>query len=76
MRRGCISLGEIQCDMCGKLVPHAERFLAVEEEKGKEVEEGGKTAHYCMDCAVKKGYATYREDKNERILTVFPQSES
>ncbi len=75
MRRGCISLGEIQCDMCNRLIPHAERYLAIEEKNGEEVEEDGKTAHYCSECCLKKGYATYKEIKNERILTFFPQSE-
>ncbi len=75
MRRGCISLGEVQCDKCNRLIPYAERYLAIEEKKGKEVEEDGKTAQYCLECCLKKGYATYNETKNERILTFFPQSE-
>ena len=75
MRRGCISLGEIQCDMCNRIIPHSERYLAVEEKDGVEADEGGKTAHYCMECSLNKGYASYIEEKNERTLTVFPQSE-
>ena len=71
MRRGCISLGEMQCDECHRVIRHSERYLAVEEEKGKEAETG-QTARYCMKCAVKKGYAYYREEKNEKILTIFP----
>ncbi|MAE11038.1 MAG: hypothetical protein CL876_03850 [Dehalococcoidales bacterium] len=74
MRRGCISSGEIHCDECHRLVPHSERYLAVEEEDGVEAE-GGKTALYCMDCSIKKDYAYYKEEKDERILTVFPKTE-
>jgi len=47
--------------------------LAIEEE---DIEVGkGKTAHYCIECALKKGYAYYKEEKDERILTFFPQAE-
>ena len=49
--------------------------LSVEETKGKEAEEGGKTVHYCIECAQEKGYAYYKADKDEKILTVFPVPE-
>ena len=71
MRRGCISLGEINCDKCHRAIENSERYLAIEEEAGVEADMG-KTARYCMDCAQKKGYAYYREEKNEKILTIFP----
>lgn len=71
MRRGCISLGEMQCDECRRTIRHSERYLAIEEEDGVEADTG-KTARYCMDCAQKKGYAYYREEKDGKILTVFP----
>ena len=71
MRRGCISAGEIRCDECHLIIPHSERYLAVNEEDGDEVE-GDKTAHYCVECALQKGYAHYHEEKGERILTFFP----
>ena len=71
MRRGCISLGDIQCDECHKAIPQAERYLITNEEGGVEVE-GGKTACYCVECAVQKGYAYYQEGKGERTLTFFP----
>ncbi len=71
MRRGCISLGEINCDKCNRAIEHSERYLAIEEEAGVEADTG-KTARYCMECAVKKGYASYRAEKNEKILTIFP----
>ena len=75
MRRGCISLGEIQCVSCEQMVPHSERYLAIEEIDGEEADEGGSTVFYCMDCAIKKGYATCKTEKHDVILTVFPQSE-
>ena len=73
MRQGCISLGDIQCDECHRTIPHSERYLAIDEEDGVEVEKG-EIAHYCVECALKKGYAYYKEEKGERTLTFFPQS--
>jgi len=76
MRRGCISLGDIQCDECQRPIPHSERYLALEEENGVEIESGkGKTMQYCMDCSVSKGYAYYKETKDEKVMTIFPQPE-
>jgi len=74
MRRGCMSLGDIPCDECHRIIPHSERYLAMEEEDGIEVEKG-KTVHYCAECALQKGYAYYKEERTERILTFFPQAE-
>ena len=71
MRRGCISLGNVQCDGCQRTIPHAERYLVVDEEDGVEVEKGNKS-YYCIDCSLQKGYAEYREDKGARVLTIFP----
>lgn len=70
MRQGCISLGEVRCDGCQGMIPQSERYLAIDEEDGVEVEKG-KTAHYCVECALKKGYAYYKEEKDEKILTFF-----
>ena len=72
MRRGCISLGEVQCDVCQRTVPYPERYLAVDEEDGVEVEKGN-TVRYCIQCALKKGYARYKEMKGEMVLTFFPE---
>jgi hypothetical protein len=70
MRRGCISLGEIKCDGCSKLIPYPDRYLAVNEKDGVEDEEG-ETKRYCVECCLKKDYARYKEEKGERILTFF-----
>ncbi len=75
MRRGCISLGDIQCSVCHRDVPHSERYLAIDEKDGVEVEEGGKAVYYCVECTLKKGYAYYKQEKDEKILTFFPKSE-
>ena len=72
MRRGCISLGKLECDVCHRLIPYPERYLAVNEEDGVEVEKG-KAVRYCIKCALDKDYAHYKDDKGERILTFFPE---
>jgi hypothetical protein len=40
MRRGCIAIGEVRCDGCGRIIRHPERYLAIYEtdevEVGKE----------------------------------------
>jgi Zn-finger protein len=72
MRRGCISLGEVQCDVCQCTIPYPERYLAVDEEDGVEVEKGN-TVRYCIQCALKKGYARYKEIKGEMVLTFFQE---
>jgi len=73
MRRGCISLGEIQCDECHHEIPYPDRYLVVEETDGVEDEEGT-PRRYCVECCLKKGYASYKEEKGERILTFFQES--
>ena len=72
MRRGCISLGYVQCDGCHQTIPYPERYLAVDEEDGVEVEKGT-TMHYCVDCCLKKDYAHYKIEKGESILTFLPE---
>ena len=72
MRQGCISLGEVRCDDCHRIIPHSERYLAIDEEDGVEVEKG-KTSRYCVDCCLKKGYAHYRDERGEQIFTFFPE---
>lgn len=77
MRRGCIVIGNIRCDGCGRTIKHPERYLAIDEEGSAGVEDG-KTLRYCVDCCLEKGYARYRTEKRERVLTfleVEPQSQ-
>jgi hypothetical protein len=76
MRRGCLSLGEVKCESCGCTVPYPERYLVVDEDdKGNEVEKGGKSVRYCVKDALKKGYARWEVVKGEKVLTFLPQSE-
>lgn len=70
MRRGCVSLGEIKCDECGKPIPYPDRYLAIDEKDGVEDDEG-ELHRYCIECCLKKGYARYKEEKGERVLTFF-----
>ena len=72
MRRGCISLGEVQCDECKRIIPYPERYLAIDEKNGIEDEEG-ETAHYCVECCLKKDYAHYKTEKGEQVLTFFKE---
>jgi len=65
MRRGCISLGDVQCDECHQSVPHSKRYLIIEEDDT--------TLLLCVDCSLKKGYARYKQDKGEQILTFFSE---
>jgi len=64
MRQGCISLGEVQCDDCHRTIPHSERYLIIEETEGV-------ILRLCVDCCLKKGYADYKEEKKEKVLTFF-----
>jgi hypothetical protein len=65
-------LGEVQCGVCHRKILYPERYLAVDEEDGVEVE-GGKTVHYCVECAISKGYARYKEMKGKTVLTFFAE---
>ena len=66
MRRGGISLGDVQCDGCQRPIPYPERYLLIEEEEGT-------VSRLCTDCCLSKDYARYTEDKGERVLTFFPE---
>ena len=72
MRRGCVSLGETQCDDCHCAIPYPDRYLVIDEEDSVEVGKG-KTLRYCVDCCLKNGYAHYKIEKGQRILTFFSE---
>ena len=63
MRRGCISSGEVQCDECRQVIPFPERYLIIEET--------GTMLRLCVDCSLKKGYASYKREKGESVVTFF-----
>jgi sulfur relay (sulfurtransferase) complex TusBCD TusD component (DsrE family) len=66
MRRGCISLGSVECDGCHRIIPHSERYLIIEEQEGVPVT-------VCVRCCLERGYARYKEDRREQVLTFFPE---
>ena len=62
MRRGCISLGNVECANCHRIIPYPERYLVVDET--------GETAvRLCIDCCLKKGYASYKQEKGQQVIT-------
>ncbi|MBA7494062.1 hypothetical protein ES702_04631 [subsurface metagenome] len=66
MRRGCISLGQVECDDCHRIIPYPERYLAIDEAKGA-------TLCLCIDCSLKRGYACYKVDRGESVLTFLEE---
>jgi hypothetical protein len=66
VRRGCISLGDVQCDECHRMIPHPERYLLIDE--GEDT-----VLCLCTDCCLSKGYVRYTEEKGERVFTFFPE---
>ncbi len=58
MRRGCISLGNIKCDGCHRSILYPERYLSLEEEKGK-------SQTLCMDCCQAKGLVKPGSEKED-----------
>jgi hypothetical protein len=65
MRCSCISLGDVWCDECHRLIPYPERYLVMHETEG--------ASRLCMNCSLEKGYARYFEEKGQRVLTIFPE---
>jgi hypothetical protein len=59
VRRGCISLGNIKCEQCHRLILYPERYLFLEE-AGK-----GKGMTLCMDCCQAKGLVKAESSKED-----------
>ncbi len=73
MNRGCIVVGYVCCDGCGRTIKHPERYLLMTEEAGTGKEEG-KPLNYCVDCCLNKGYAHYKKvEKGKEALTFFTE---
>ncbi len=66
MKRGCISLGQVKCDDCQRIIPHPERYLALDREDGT-------TERFCVDCSLKRGYARYKMERGELVLTFMEE---
>ncbi len=64
MRCGCISLGDVECDGCHRTIPYLDRYLAIEEAEGA-------ILRLCLDCALDRGSAHYRQQKGEQVITFF-----
>ncbi len=69
MNRGCISLGDVHCDGCHRTVRYLERYLVAEDPAGA-------TLRLCVECASKRDYVHYHQEKGERVTTFFPRSDS
>ena len=65
MNRGCVAVGQIECDGCQRLIEHGERYLLIEEKEGEK-------SRLCVDCCLAKGYADYKLEKGEQVLTFSP----
>ncbi len=66
MRRGCIAVREMQCDGCHRPIKCGERYLIINGEKGQK-------QRLCIDCCLNYGYASYKMERSEQIITLFPQ---
>ena len=70
MHRGCITVGSVRCDGCGRTIKHPERYLLMSEEDDEEE----KMLRYCIACSLKLGYAHYKKvEKGEQVLTFFTE---
>jgi hypothetical protein len=65
MQCGCISLGDVRCDVCQRIIPYPGRYLITEE--------GGERQRLCVDCSSAQGHVHYLEDKDQRTLTFFTE---
>ena len=68
MRRGCITIDEIKCDNCKKTVEPGERYLLIEDSTDESIKK-----RYCVNCCLKKKYASYVTEKGEKVLTFFTE---
>ena len=68
MRRGCIAIEEIVCDLCKNDIEHGERYLLIEDSKDE-----SKKKRYCVKCCLAKKYAKYVTEKGEKVLTFFAE---
>jgi sulfur relay (sulfurtransferase) complex TusBCD TusD component (DsrE family) len=63
MRRGCISLGNIKCDICQRTILYPERYLSLEESKSN-------TMTICISCCAEKGLVK-SESAKDNTESVF-----
>ena len=63
MNRGCISIGQMNCDECHRVIEDGEQYFLKED--------AAKREHFCIDCCLKKGYASQFVEKSEKLITFF-----
>lgn len=68
MRRGCIAIGVLTCNMCNRSIEHGERYLLLE----KDGEDSDKE-RICMDCCLNNSMAAHVIEKGEKVLTFFTE---
>ena len=66
MRRGCLSLELVPCDDCHREISYPERYLVIDKADGT-------TLRLCIDCSLKKGYASYKIEKGESVPTFLEE---
>ena len=62
MRRSCIAIGQVESDGCHRELEYGERYLVIDGE-------GGEKQRLCVDCCLKLGYASYKEERGEETIT-------
>jgi hypothetical protein len=68
MRCGCIAVGKVQCDGCLRALEYGERYLLISSREGQ-------SQRYCVDCCLSRGYASYKIEKAEKIITFFTEDQ-
>lgn len=68
MRRGCIAVGLIKCDLCSNIIEHGERYLILEEEPETK-------QRICLACCEQQNYGKYEIEKGEKIFTLLVDDE-
>jgi hypothetical protein len=66
VRRGCIAVGKVECDGCGRLLKYGEHYLMIDGEEDEK-------RRFCIDCCVSRGHSTYRTNKGKQIVTFLPE---
>ena len=62
MRRGCIAIGQVECDGCHRPLKYGERYLLIEEN-------GDEKQRLCVDCCLSRCYMICKTTKAEQIIT-------
>jgi hypothetical protein len=64
MRRGCIAVGLIKCDICGNIIEHGDRYLILDDDTEPR-------QRVCLSCCEKRNYGRYEIEKGEKIFTLL-----